>query len=385
MSRLARLSVPAGLLTVLALLPGCGPSDVGRTPNAGAVGDHSATAQQARVDAARADTTDVDSIEGVETAIATQPAAEQDTAVQSAAGTGVLMRFNLRGAPTRQLQLSAELREISGIAFDARGRLFAHGDENGTIWQLDPSKGTVLKSFALAAPTATAATDGAAAKGDGGKKHHKKGGKDGGEGGKKAAEAAADGTVHADFEDIQVVGDRIYLIASTGQLYETREGADGERVPFTLIDTGLGAKCEIEGMSYDEASRALLLLCKHASVAEWRDKVVVVGFSLARRQLEAKPRLVVDYADLARVTGAKAFHGSALVRAPRTGTFVMIAGPQETYAEVSSTGRVLGGGRLDRRYHRQPEGLAFAPDGSLLMSDEAAGKTATLSVYTARP
>jgi hypothetical protein len=89
--------------------------------------------------------------------------------------------------------------------------------------------------------------------------------------------------------------------------------------------------------------------------------------------------------DLERVTGTKRFNGSALARHPRTGTYILVAGPQGAYAEIDSAGRVLGGGRFDRKRHRQPEGVAVAPDLSLLVSDEAAGRVATLSTYAWRP
>ena len=42
---------------------------------------------------------------------------------------------------------------------------------------------------------------------------------------------------------------------------------------------------------------------------------------------------------------------------------------------------MLGGGRLNPKRHRQPEGLAVAPDLTLLISDEAAGARATITGY----
>ncbi|HEU4698265.1 MAG TPA: hypothetical protein VFS40_03740 [Gemmatimonadales bacterium] len=343
MPRPARLPllVPLALLAAAAA---CGPSDFGRGPGSrGASEARGASGERGGIETALADTAAPGAV-----------VADQDTALRSTAGTGVLIRFNLKGAPTRQVELPPALDEISGIAFDARGRLFAHGDETGTIWRLDPATGRVLARFALTDET-----------GDG--------------------KGAGKGAVHADFEDIQVVGDRIWLVTSDGVLYETREGADGERVPFTRYDTGLGKRCEVEGLTFDASTDALLLLCKHARTKAWDREVIVLGFPLDRKQLEATPRIAVPFARLAPLTGEKAFHGSAFVRAPRSGNLVLIAGPQRAYAEVSSTGQVLGGGQLDRKYHRQPEGIAFAPDGSLLISDEAAGKRATVAAYTAKP
>ena len=92
----------------------------------------------------------------------------------------------------------------------------------------------------------------------------------------------------------------------------------------------------------------------------------------------------MSQAELERVTGAKRFSGSAMVRDPRTGTLILVAGPQRTYAEIDATGKVLGGGRLTERYHRQPEGIAIAPDHTLLISDEGAGASATITGYAPR-
>jgi hypothetical protein len=101
-------------------------------------------------------------------------------------------------------------------------------------------------------------------------------------------------------------------------------------------------------------------------------------------EFEPKPRLLVSQAALQRVTGVRSFAGSAITRHPGTGTYLMLAGPQRTYAEIDSTGKVLGGGQLVARRHRQPEGIAIAPDLTLLISDEAAGATATITGYAYR-
>jgi uncharacterized protein YjiK len=94
---------------------------------------------------------------------------------------------------------------------------------------------------------------------------------------------------------------------------------------------------------------------------------------------------VIPERDLERATGIKSFHGSAMVRHPRTGTYLLLAGPEHAVAEVDSAGRVLGGGKLDGKHHRQPEGIAVGPDLTLYISDEGAGKDATLTAYAWRP
>src|SRR5712691_6160344 len=191
--------------------------------------------------------------------------------------------------------------------------------------------------------------------------------------------------VTGDFEDIQVVGEQFFLLSSNGILIEFREGRDGERVPFQAFDTGLAQSCELEGLSYHASTHSLLLLCKHPYRRAWRRQVVVLGWSIDTRRLDPEPRLRVSENRVARVTGVDAFHGSALAVAPESGALVMVAGPQRRIIEISPTGELLAGRALKSKLHRQPEGLAFAPDRTFLISDEAAGGRAALTAYAYRP
>jgi uncharacterized protein YjiK len=257
-----------------------------------------------------------------------------------------LPHYALDGKPTSEVHLEKALHEISGIAFTADGRLLAHGDEHAVVWQLDPRSGKVLKRFGL------------------GREGH---------------------VLKGDFEDIQVVSGRVYLVTSGGEIVAGSEGADGAVVSTAHVAEGLQGACEVEGLAWDEPTRAFLLLCKNVVSRRWRDAVIVLGVNSETWQLEPKPRMMISEHDLERAAGTKGFHGSAMVRHPRTGTYLLLAGPEHAYAEVDAAGRVLGGGKLDPKRHRQPEGIAIAPDLSLLISDEGAGKDATLATYGWRP
>ena len=256
-----------------------------------------------------------------------------------------LRQYDLAGAPSSRIELPGVLAELSGIAYTADGRLLAQGDESAVVYQVDVSTGRIVKRFAI---------------GD------------------------AAGPMLGDFEDIQVVGDRVFLVTSEGQLVEAKEGAGGSTVPVVRRTRGLRGACEVEGLSWDEASSAMLLLCKEAKGKHGKDHVVILAVNPATGEFEPEPRILVSQADLERVTGAKRFSGSAMVRNARTGTLILVAGPQRTYAEIDATGKVLGGGRLVERYHRQPEGIAIAPDQTLLISDEGAGAKATITGYALR-
>jgi uncharacterized protein YjiK len=263
----------------------------------------------------------------------------------SAQSPGGLSHYDPAGPASHRIALPADLAEISGLAYTPDGRLLAHGDEQAVVYQIDLASGRPVKRFGIGGPS---------------------------------------GPLLGDFEDILVVGDRIFLVTSQGEILEAREGGDGETKPPLRRGRGLGGACEVEGMTWDEGSRSLLLLCKQAKGKQWRGQVVILAVSSETGEFEPEPRLVIPEAELQRVTGAKSFAGSAITRHPRSGTYLMLAAAQRAYAEIDSTGKVLGGGRLSAQRHRQPEGIAIAPDLTLLISDEAAGRTATITGYAYR-
>jgi uncharacterized protein YjiK len=263
----------------------------------------------------------------------------------AAQSRGALSHYDPAGPASLRIALPPDLAEISGLAYTPDGRLFAHGDEQAVVYQIDLASGRLVKRFGIGGPG---------------------------------------GPLLGDFEDIQVVGDRIFLVTSKGEVLEGREGGDGETRPALRSGRGLGGACETEGMTWDPGSKSLLLLCKQTKSKQWKGQVVILAYSPETGKFEPEPRLVIPEAELQRVTGAKGFAGSAITRHPRSGTYLMLAGPQRLFAEIDSTGKVLGGGKLSAHRHRQPEGMAIAPDLTLLISDEAAGRTATITGYAYR-
>jgi hypothetical protein len=259
--------------------------------------------------------------------------------------SGSLRHYDPSGPPSLRIPLPGDLAEVSGLAYTPDGRLLAHGDEEAVVYQIDLAQGRPVKRFGI---------------------------------------GGRDGLLRGDFEDIEVIGDRIFLVTSSGELVEGREGADGETTTVVRRGSGLGGTCEVEGLTRDQGSGSLLMLCKQTKSKRWRGQVVVLAISPETFEFEPEPRLVIPESALQRVTAAKRFQGSAIIR-QQSGTFVLLAGPQRAYAEVDSAGKVLAGGILRADRHRQPEGLAIAPDRTLLIGDEAAGKTATITGYAYRP
>ena len=272
--------------------------------------------------------------------VAVTGALRQQKASAAVGADSVLSGFDLREDAASQKNLPLALREVSGLAVSADGRAFAHADERGVIVELDACEGTVTKAFSLGSPP-----------------------------------------VRADFEGVAIAGERFFLLTSTGQLYETREGARNATVPFTVIETGFGKTCELEGLAWNAADGTLVTGCKQSGAFSLRGRLAFLRWSVDRAAPAVPPSLTMPLADVIRGTGTKGFRPSAVERDTRTGNYLAIAGPERAIVEFTAAGTVVASRPLSRKLHQQPEGLALLGDSVLVIADEGADRPGTLTCY----
>jgi len=244
-------------------------------------------------------------------------------------------------SPLARWLLPPGLAEISGLALTPDQRLLAHSDEAGQVFEVDYRRGVVVKSFWIGAQV-----------------------------------------LRDDFEAITVSGDRIFLLASNGKIYEFKEGADGARVPFTLHDTKLGQECEFEGLAFDPAANALVLACKNIGTKSLRDFVLLYQFSLAPGSGSPISQVKLP---LARVIGTnewKRFTPSDISVDPGSGDYVLIAAQEQGLLRVTPAGAVVWSRPLPPG-HEMAEGVAITKDSVLIVSDEATskGKPGSITLY----
>lgn len=231
------------------------------------------------------------------------------------------------------------LAEISGLTLTADGRLLAHDDERGRVSEIDYRRGVVVKQFVI---------------------------------GKQA--------LHADFEGITVVGNRLFLLASNGTLYEFQEGARGERVAYTVHDTHLGNECEFEGLAYDPGINSLLLACKRVGTRRLRDMLVIYRWRPMSGDGGQLSTLTVPLTLAIGANDWKSFHASDITVDPISGNYVLVAAQEQGLLEITPDGAVVDSRPLPEGL-QHTEGVAVTRDSLLILSDEAGGRPATISLY----
>ena len=259
-------------------------------------------------------------------------------ALPDQATTSLLARCHYRAQPDTVRVLPPALREVSGLAFH-RGVLLAHDDEIGLIYSINPVTGAVATFATLRGP------------------------------------------IHDDFEGIAVLRDSVWLMTSSGTLYGVKATASSAPVAFAVHQTGLGKRCELEGLAADSATGVLLLPCK--TLPKGGKGVVVYRWNLAQGALATPATVSVAPAALKKAD-APNMRPRAIEDVPGPDRLLALSAGPPTLLEFDGAGVLLGQLRLPRR-HAQPEGLALAANGDIFIADEGGTKAGTLAIYRCHP
>ena len=236
------------------------------------------------------------------------------------------------------------LTEISGLAAASDHSVYAHNDEHGIVYELSLSNGGVIAAFALGDPT-----------------------------------------IRADFEGIAAVGDRIYLITSTGFLYEAMIGAHRSRVRFNVFDTGAGAICEVEGITPGPVDGEFILICKTPHEPKFEERLIALKWSLGDRAPVTEPWLDVSLPKfLSTLQERQSFRPSAVEWLGDQNALLILSARNHLLTGVTLDGDLLFKKNLDPAAHHQAEGLAIMSSGDLVIADEGGMRLpGVLSIYKA--
>jgi uncharacterized protein YjiK len=262
-------------------------------------------------------------------------------AQQNDINNGTLQNYDFSDDNSNTITLPKKINEISGLAITDDDRLFAHNDEIGTVYELDIETGNILNEFTL------------------GKKKLKK-----------------------DFEGIAIVKDSLYLVTSSGVIYKYSYSDNEINVDYNKFTTILTAKNNVEGLCYDKATNSLLLACKDFAGKNMKGYKAVYSFDLARYKLLEEPRFLMNLDSLINRFNINNFSPTGIEVHPITGNVFVLSSQEKSIVELSSDGQLLNAVKLKSKNHRQPEGISFLSDLSLIISDEGKGEKAKVTFIT---
>ncbi len=247
--------------------------------------------------------------------------------------------------PVNTILLDQKLKEISGLSFDGN-KIFAVQDEEGLIFEIQNDGSYQSYEF------------------------HKDG----------------------DYEGIEKVDNDIFVVKNTGTLYKI-ENPGTEEQTKEKVNTFLDSSHDIEGLCFDKKNNSLLLTCK---VCEEKDNRSIYRYDLKKKELLETPMLNISLEkirDFIKIKGTDypndaeeklkrfLFAPSAIAIHPQTDNIFISSSQGKNIVEFNREGEIISFTELDKKVHEQPEGLAFTPEGKLLISNEGKHSRAKIHIF----
>ena len=246
--------------------------------------------------------------------------------------------------PTR-LALGKALNEISGITFykDINNTLFAISDSKEKIFQINVSS-------------------------------------------KKIKDKAEKFAGPHDFEDVVRVDTTIFVLVSNGTIMAVpldlvHDVTDSSRTlvyPFWSTD-----KNDFETLYYDPSANGLIMVCKTCAGEKGQKVRTAYRFDLLQRTFDSTAFYVINSESVKQaVKDPDAdFKPSAAAIHPIDKQLYILSSAGQLLVIADTHGKVKSAYKLNPKYHPQAEGIAFAPDGTMYISNEGKFKQPTLQVF----
>lgn len=201
-----------------------------------------------------------------------------------------------------------------------------------------------------------------------------------------------------DYEDLARVGNDWFILRSDGTLFRYNGTTTQE------YETGLTFTNEPEGLTYDAASKTLLVACKGEPGASLPDtKRAVYRLQSGTYKAEASPAYVLNVEAIVasvpsqeaspkkpgkkgkKKEGMKGFAPSAVAVHPITHHVFVLSARQNGIVELDEAGQLVAASSLPTDLFPQPEGLAFTSTGELYIASEASKKSGQATIHLFRP
>ncbi|MBN2528250.1 MAG: hypothetical protein JXR76_17790 [Deltaproteobacteria bacterium] len=202
-----------------------------------------------------------------------------------------------------------------------------------------------------------------------------------------------------DYEGMAEVNDTMYVLRSNGTLFKVpnwRENNDATHQTLNLPTK------DNEGLCYDAFANQLLIAPK----SRWKKKLgggkrkrPLFAVDLKTEQMKSEPAFVVTTKDILAFAKKKRltvpgkinkkgefkdrlrFMPAAVAVHPVTGEIYIVSSVDRTLISINRQQKITGFTMLDPQLFLQPEGIAFLPDGTLVVVNESPKKKPGLLLF----
>ncbi len=175
-----------------------------------------------------------------------------------------------------------------------------------------------------------------------------------------------------DFEDLVLVDSNFYALVSNGDIVRIQFHGDSIKTYRSNFSDFSKAEDEFESLYLDADSASLILVCKECPDDA---KKTISRFSINYKDSLPfyKPFLSINTAPIAeKIDEKKHMRPSAAAINPVTKELYVLSSIQKLMLVFDKKGDFKELFHLDPALYKQPEGIAFTPEGDLVISNESA-------------
>jgi uncharacterized protein YjiK len=185
-----------------------------------------------------------------------------------------------------------------------------------------------------------------------------------------------------DIEDIVNLEDSIYILSSKGQIYEYVRGK-GDSAIIKSYMLNANGKNDFETLYFDSAARGLVMLCKSCAADKGKQQRSAYRFDLSSKQFDTTALYHISTTDVKKMMkddDAK-FDPSAAAINPIDKKLYILSSAGNLLVIADSNGKPISAYNLNPDDHPQAEGIAFAPNGDMYITNEGKYGTPTLQIF----
>ena len=176
----------------------------------------------------------------------------------------------------------------------------------------------------------------------------------------------------ADFEDLVLVDSTFFVLESNGNIIRFNF-VNPDSVTVKEFDFPIEGRNEFEILYHDKGRKQLIMLCKDCE-ADDKNSLTAYSFDLDSSAYVSAPAYVIDIRKIEKIMDEKKlrFKPSAATINPLTGELFIISSINKVLVIADLQGIPKKVFRINPKLYKQPEGMAFTPNGDLLVSNEFA-------------
>ncbi len=197
-----------------------------------------------------------------------------------------------------------------------------------------------------------------------------------------------------DYEDIVKTDSAFYILEADGDLHEVlvNEGqlhnlklTSGQLVPSKKYQFDLAKKVEFEAIVYYSSINKIILITKDHALAD--DAIFAYSFDLHTRRFDPEPFFEIPMRSVLtklKDYSAQCKPSSAAIH-PITGKLYILASIGKCILVCTPDGKVEFAYDLNPDQFQQPEGISFASNGDMYISNEGLQGKATMLLFPYQP